>query len=50
METLKNKVEESENERRKLLEEIEQLKKAQDELKKAQDETNAFFRRMFSKE
>ena len=49
METLK-KVEESENERRRLLEETEQLKKAQDELKKAQDETNAFFRRMFSKE
>ncbi|CAD6248820.1 unnamed protein product [Miscanthus lutarioriparius] len=50
METLKKKVEESENERRRLLEETEQLKKAQDELKKAQDETNAFFRRMFSKE
>ena len=49
METLK-KVEESENKRRRLLEETEQLKKAQDELKKAQDETNAFFRRMFSKE
>ncbi|XP_066336071.1 uncharacterized protein [Miscanthus floridulus] len=50
METLKKKVEESKNERRRLLEETEQLKKAQDELKKAQDETNAFFRRMFSKE
>ncbi|CAD6248441.1 unnamed protein product [Miscanthus lutarioriparius] len=50
METLKKKVEESENKRRRLLEETEQLKKAQDELKKAQDETNAFFRRMFSKE
>jgi len=50
METLKKKVEESENERRRLLEETEQLMKALDELKKAQDETNAFFRRMFSKE
>ena len=50
METLKKKMEESENERYRLLEETEQLKKAQDELKKAQDETNAFFRRMFSKE
>jgi len=50
METLKKKVEVSENERRRLLEETEKLKKAQDELKKAQDETNAFFRRMFSKE
>jgi len=50
MKTLKKKVEESENERYRLLEETEQLKKAQDELKKAQDETNAFFRRMFSKE
>ena len=50
LEALKKKVEESENERRRQLEETEQLKKAQDQLKKAQDETNAFFRRMFSKE
>ena len=42
METLK-KVEESENERRRLLEETKQLKKAQ-------DEANALFRRIFSKE
>ena len=38
METLKKKVEESQNERRGQLEEIEKLKNAQDELKKAQDE------------